>query len=153
MNYGGRITDDKDMRTSDILIANYLTPKIFDSSSKSLDIFQVLTKLCNDYSIADNDGGYKFSSSGIYYSPIPDKDDPLGSYLRYIESLPLHAEPEVFGMHENASITSAITDADASFAIILSLQPRIASGKGEISREDQIIDMAKTMVSYLYSFV
>jgi dynein heavy chain len=45
-------------------------------------------------------------------------------------------------MHDNANITSAITEADATFAIILTLQPRVAAGKGA-SREDQIIEMAK----------
>ena len=28
VNYGGRVTDDKDMRTSDILIADFFQPKI-----------------------------------------------------------------------------------------------------------------------------
>lgn len=46
VNYGGRITDDKDMRTSDIIIADFFNPKVFDSS-------------------------YKFSQSGLYYSMIP----------------------------------------------------------------------------------
>lgn len=123
INYGGRITDDKDMRISDILIADYLTPKI----------------------IRDN---CSLSRSGVYRSIVQDKDDPWESYMKYIDSLPLNADPEVFGMHDNASITSAITEADAMFDIILSLQPRLVSGGG-ISREDQIVDMAKTMASQL----
>lgn len=31
-------------------------------------------------------------------------------------------------MHDNANITCAITEADATFGIILTLQPRIAAG-------------------------
>jgi dynein heavy chain len=116
VNYGGRITDDKDMRTSDIIIADFFTPKILEE-------------------------GYSFSRSGLYYSLNPSTDDPQQSYADYIEQLPFNAEPEVFGMHNNANITSAITDADSAFGIILSLQPRVASGGG-ISREDQIIEMA-----------
>ena len=123
VNYGGRITDDKDMRTSDILIADFFTPKVLHSD-------------------------YKFSSSGLYFSLNPDPDAPHTSYLDYIESLPLNAEPEVFGMHDNANITCAITEADNTFAIILTLQPRIAGGGG-VSREDQIVDMAKSMASQL----
>lgn len=123
VNYGGRITDDKDMRTSDILIANYLTPSIL---------------------IPHN----KFSSSGLYKSIVPDPDDPHKSYMNYIDRLPLNAEPEVFGMHDNANITCAITDADSTFGIILTLQPRVAAGGG-ISREDQIVEMAKNMASQL----
>ena len=45
-------------------------------------------------------------------------------------------------MHDNANITCAITVADSTFEIILSLQPRVASGGG-VSREDQIIEMAQ----------
>ena len=123
VNYGGRVTDDKDMRTSDILIADFFQPNILKE-------------------------GYAFSSSGLYFSTTPDPDAPHQSYLDYIESLPLNAEPEVFGMHDNANITCAITDADASFAIILTLQPRIAGGAGA-SREDQIIDSAKSMAAQL----
>ena len=113
VNYGGRITDDKDMRTSDIIIADFFSPKILQTD-------------------------YKFSKSGLYYSLTPDGDAPHSSYLEYIESLPLNAEPEVFGMHDNANITCAITEADATFGIILTLQPRIAGGGG-ISREDQVL--------------
>ena len=123
VNYGGRITDDKDMRTSDILIADFFHPNILKVN-------------------------HKFSISGLYFSLEPDKDAPQQSYLDYIQSLPLNAEPEVFGMHENANITCAINVADDSFAIVLALQPRVAGGKG-ISREDQIIEIAKNMASQL----
>jgi dynein heavy chain len=123
VNYGGRITDDKDMRTSDILIADFFTPKVLQAE-------------------------YKFSESGLYFSFSPDRDAPHQSYLDYIDGLPLNAEPEVFGMHDNASITCAITEADATFGIILTLQPRVTGGGG-ISREDQIVDMARMMAAQL----
>jgi len=98
---------------------------------------------------------YKFSASGRYYSFTPDVDAPHQSYLQYIDGLPLNPEPEVFGklylivyryfqkqnfiplniinfkptgMHDNANITCAITEADATFGIILTLQPRVAAG-------------------------
>ena len=38
------------------------------------------------------------------------------------QSLPLNAEPEVFGMHDNANITCAITVTDSTFEVILALQ-------------------------------
>jgi dynein heavy chain len=123
VNYGGRITDDKDMRTSDILIADFFTPNILKAN-------------------------HSFSASGLYYSIVPDKDAPQQSYMEYIKSLPLNAEPEVFGMHDNANITCAINVADDIFSVILSLQPRVAAGKG-VSREDQIIALAKQMAVQL----
>jgi dynein heavy chain, axonemal len=64
--------------------------------------------------------------------------------MDYIDGLPLNPEPEVFGMHENASITCAIAEVDMTFIIILSLQPRVGGGGG-ISREDLIGDLAKDM--------
>ena len=64
--------------------------------------------------------------------------------MDYIDQLPLNPEPEVFGMHENASITCAITEVDTTFSTIVSLQPRVGGGGG-ISREDLIGDLAKDM--------
>jgi dynein heavy chain len=71
VNYGGRINDDKDMRTADIIIADFLTPDILNES-------------------------YKFSRSGIYKTI---ETDCQRGYLDYIDSLPQMPEPEVFGMH------------------------------------------------------
>ena len=48
--------------------------------------------------------GHKFSKSGIYYSlPPGDKED----YLDYIKTLPLNPDPEAFGLHDNAQITTS----------------------------------------------
>ena len=123
VNYGGRITDDKDMRTSDIIISDFLNTDILMAN-------------------------FKFSASGLYYSIEPDPDSPITSYHDYIDALPLNAEPEVFGMHDNANITCAITDADTTFATILSLQPRMSKGSG-ISREELIYNMAGDMAAQL----
>ena len=119
VNYGGRITDDKDMRTSDIIVGSLLAPQVLE----------------------DN---FAFSESGIYKTLVAEMDAPLASYLAYIDSLPLNAEPEVFGMHSNAAITCDINEAVDIFGIITSLQPRTSSGGG-MSREDQIGLIAKEL--------
>ncbi|CAM9775317.1 unnamed protein product [Chrysoparadoxa australica] len=123
VNYGGRITDDKDMRTNDILIACFYAEECLQKD-------------------------FAFSASGLYKSIAVDPDAPHKSYLDYIESLPLNAEPEVFGMHENASITCAISETDENFGIILSMQPRTGGGGG-ISREQQIGLVAADMEAKL----
>lgn len=64
--------------------------------------------------------------------------------MAYIDSLPSGSEPEAFGMHDNAAITCAISDADEAFATILSLQPRVGTGSG-ISRESIIAGVARDM--------
>ena len=123
VNYGGRITDDKDMRTADIIVSDFMTPQI----------------------LADN---YRFSRSGTYYSIAADEGSPLASYLDYIDSLPMMPEPEVFGMHDNASITFALNEADSNCTIIQSLQPR-TSGGGGVSREDVMAKSAADMEATL----
>lgn len=57
---------------------------------------------------------------------------------------PAPPPPQVFGMHENASITCAIAETEMSFSIVLSMQPRTGGGGGA-SREDLIGDIAKDM--------
>jgi dynein heavy chain len=47
--------------------------------------------------------GYAFSPSGLYYAP---KEGNFDSYIEYISSLPMEADPEIFGMHENANLSS-----------------------------------------------
>ena len=45
--------------------------------------------------------GYKYSPSGVYYSP---EADSIKVYREYIDKLPYNDDPEVFGMHENANL-------------------------------------------------
>ena len=78
INYGGRVTDDKDVRL----------------------IKTILRKYINEKSLND---GHKYSESGVYISiPAGAQEE----YTAYIENLPLNPHPEVFGLHENAEITT-----------------------------------------------
>jgi dynein heavy chain, axonemal len=79
INYGGRVTDDKDVRLIKTILKLYI----------------------NRESLKD---GYKYSESGIYISPSAGTID---DYLEYISGLPLNPSPEAFGMHDNADITNA----------------------------------------------
>lgn len=42
-----------------------------------------------------------FCVQGIYHAP---ETDELEQYKKYIESLPIIDDPEIFGMHENANL-------------------------------------------------
>ena len=61
INYGGRVTDDWDRRCLMSMLSIYFVPDILDD-------------------------GYKFSASGMYYSPA---EAPLPDALAFIDSLPV----------------------------------------------------------------
>lgn len=79
INYGGRVTDDKDVRLIKTILTQYIQPGIFED-------------------------GFKFSESGTYYSPPVGE---IEDYIEYIKQLPLNSSPEAFGLHENAEITTS----------------------------------------------
>ena len=65
INYGGRVTDDKDVRLIKSIMTKYVTPDIFK----------------------DN---YTYSPSGTYYVPSVTE---LPQFVSYIEGLPLNPSP------------------------------------------------------------
>lgn len=76
INYGGRVTDDKDIRL----------------------IKSILQRFVNKEILVDD---APLSASGTYKSiPVGSRED----YINYIRSLPLNPHPEAFGLHENAEI-------------------------------------------------
>ena len=108
INYGGRVTDYIDLRTIDVIMKSFYNPDLLTP-------------------------GHKFDEDGVFYSLEPDENDPHASYLDYIESLPLTANPGVFGMHDNAKIASANADTFAMFDVCLSLQSSVGGGGGGAS--------------------
>lgn len=116
INYGGRVTDDKDVRLIKTILIKYINPKALGD-------------------------GYKFSDSGTY---IQKPSGTLEQYIEYISSLPLNPAPEAFGLHDNAEITNAQNETRSVLETILSVQPR-QSTEGGKSRED-IIDEIATYV-------
>eukprot|EP00826_Nyctotherus_ovalis_P054435 TRINITY_DN7126_c0_g3_i1.p2 TRINITY_DN7126_c0_g3~~TRINITY_DN7126_c0_g3_i1.p2 ORF type:complete len:231 (-),score=81.67 TRINITY_DN7126_c0_g3_i1:132-797(-) len=85
---------------------------------------------------------YKFSESGIYYSPIAGRRK---DYLGYIEQLPRVSHPEVFGMHENAEIITAQAETRSILETILNSQPRSSAGSKEQERDAMVLSLAKTV--------
>jgi len=86
-NYGGRVTDNQDVRCIITILADFYTPKILDPE-------------------------YRFSESGIYYSPDIEKDGKatLSTYFDFIRTLPISTTPETFWLHNNASLTALINE-------------------------------------------
>ena len=106
-NYGGRVTDPKDRRLIKILLMQFYTPGILKE-------------------------GYKLSPSGAYFVPV---DGTMDDYKEYIKTLPLNDLTEVFGLHDNAEISSAIIETNFITGTILSLLPRSVGGGGSSSEE------------------
>jgi dynein heavy chain len=118
INYGGRVTDDKDKRLIATILKYYMCPEVLDDT-------------------------YKFSKSGLYFSP---EAGVQADYLNYIESLPLKPDPEVFGLHENAEIITNQNQGLFLLADVQTLQTR-SSGVGGKSREQIISETARFLQS------
>jgi dynein heavy chain len=84
-NYGGRVTDKQDERAIQTILMDFYTADILKPD-------------------------YKFSPSGIYYSPTEDGNATLQSQLDFIKSLPISTTPETFWLHNNASLTALINE-------------------------------------------
>ncbi len=79
INYGGRVTDDKDRRLINNLITSFCGPELLAP-------------------------GYAFSPSGTY--TVPDAAAAgVRDHLELLRGLPIVPRPEIFGLHENADIT------------------------------------------------
>jgi len=116
VNYGGRVTDDKDRRLMNNLLEIFICDGVVGES-------------------------YFFSPSGIYFSP---DSETVEEFLTVIKSLPLSPKPEIFGLHENADITCDQNETYNMFEVVLSLQPRVSAGGG-ISREEVIENACRSM--------
>lgn len=83
--------------------------------------------------------GHPLSESGIYYSPpVGDKED----YLDYIKTLPLNPAPEVFGLHENAEISTNQINSAAILDNMISMSSGAGGGGGK-SFEEIVGEQAK----------
>ncbi|KAJ3308630.1 Dynein heavy chain 3, axonemal [Boothiomyces sp. JEL0838] len=109
-NYGGRVTDDRDRRTLMAILSTVYTQEILDDE-------------------------YKLSASGIYFAP---KKGSYDSYLKYIKSLPLIQNPEVFGMHENADIAKDLNETNLLISSIILTQGRSGGGGSGAKNQDEI---------------
>jgi dynein heavy chain len=114
VNYGGRVTDDKDIRLIKSILERLIRPDAVDV-------------------------GFKYSDSGKYRTIDASTQD---EYLQYIDQLPMVPEPEAFGLHENAAITTNQTATRLILERVLSVQPRSSSGAGK-SREEIIGEITR----------
>nr|XP_054751474.1 dynein axonemal heavy chain 6-like isoform X1 [Lytechinus pictus]XP_054751475.1 dynein axonemal heavy chain 6-like isoform X1 [Lytechinus pictus] len=119
ITYGGRVTDAWDQRCLRTILRRFFAP----------------------YTLEEN---YKYSESGIYYSPDM---DTLGEYRKYIEDLPIIDEPEIFAMHENANISFQRQETQTLIFTILEVQPRMGGGGGGKTNDDIVYELAESILT------
>ena len=121
-NYGGRVTDVHDRITIDVILRDFYNDKMI------------------------NEENHKLCESGKYYVP---SDGQREDYIKFIEDkIPINDLTEIFGMHDNAEITSAINQTNEMLDTALQLQPRAAGGAGK-SQDEVMADLALDILNKL----
>lgn len=121
-NYGGRVTDPSDRRLIAILFQDICTEDILDD---------------------------RYLFSGVKEYPVP-ADGTYKEHEEFINNtIPLNSMPAVFGLHDNADITCAISETNTLFSTALLTLPRSASGKAGASTEDQVKARAEEILARL----
>jgi len=93
-NYGGRVTDPKDRLTINVILEEFYNPQMLKPNHKLVE-------------------------TGKYWVP---SEGPLNTYQDFIRNeMPLNDYTEIFGLHDNAEITSAINTTNKLLEVALSL--------------------------------
>ncbi|KAM4603926.1 dynein axonemal heavy chain 6 [Polymixia lowei] len=119
ITYGGRVTDAWDQRCLRVILKRFFSPKTLEP-------------------------GYTYSTSGIYHAP---EKDGLDQYKKYIDSLPIIDDPEIFGMHENANLAFQRQETMTLINTILEVQPRSSARGGAKSNDEIIHEMAESILA------
>lgn len=107
IQYGGRVTDEQDLRLLQCLTRSYFQEAMFAPDFKMVEHY-----------------------------PIP-LLNTVGDYLGYIKhNLPKRESPEAFGLHANADITYSIQTTRYILDTILSIQPKDESAGDSGESED-----------------
>ncbi len=117
--YGGRVTDDYDRRLLSAFGTHWFDQKMFNA----------------DFAFYP---GYS----------IPPMQQ-ITEVQKYVETLPLLDNPEIFGMHSNAELTYRMAEAKEILEKIVAIQPKDSSGTGGETREDVVMRIATEMLAKL----
>jgi len=118
VNYGGRVTDDKDVRLISAFLKRYFNEAVLED-------------------------GFKLSALDTYF--VPNEGD-LEDVRSFIKTLPFDDDPEIFGLHANALIIAQASQARAYLDTVVSMQPRQSSGSGGKKPEEICEEMLQTFL-------
>jgi dynein heavy chain len=113
-NYGGRVTDDKDRRLLLCILDRFYNPAFLD------EIHDV-------------------SPSGLFKCP---PDGSREAFVEFVDQFPLIAAPEVFGLHDNATLTKDYNDTMSLLSSVLDTEGGSGGGGGGQSKEEIIQEVA-----------
>ncbi|XP_014203995.1 dynein heavy chain 7, axonemal [Copidosoma floridanum] len=111
-NYGGRVTDEWDRRTLNTILAKYYTENVILRDEYALD------------------------ESGRYYVPRAEEHE---QFLDYVRSLPMVAEPQIFGMSDNADIVKDQQETELMLSSIMLTQDTEAGVSDVGKSQDEIV--------------
>jgi len=118
-NYGGRVTDPKDRLTINVILEEFYNPSMLKVNHKLVE-------------------------TGKYWVPT---EGPLSTYQDFIrDEMPLNDFTEIFGLHDNAEITSAINTTNKLLEVCLSLQSSTGAGAGGKSADDILREIAEDIL-------
>lgn len=114
-NYGGRVTDDKDRRTLACILERFYHPS---------------------FCIEDESEVFISTQSSDFMCP---RDGNYDDYLEFIDKLPLVASPDIFGLHDNATLTKNTNDANILLNSMLSTEDGVATSSGGGNEKETLI--------------
>eukprot|EP00304_Pavlova_gyrans_P012708 CAMPEP_0206041750 /NCGR_PEP_ID=MMETSP1466-20131121/6142_1 /ASSEMBLY_ACC=CAM_ASM_001126 /TAXON_ID=44452 /ORGANISM="Pavlova gyrans, Strain CCMP608" /LENGTH=4121 /DNA_ID=CAMNT_0053416453 /DNA_START=38 /DNA_END=12403 /DNA_ORIENTATION=- len=116
--FGGRITDKMDVRTARTVLEAFFNPGAVEQHAS----------YCPQL-----DSRFKYAAP---------PEGPLDSYRKYISTFPLVDRPEIFGLHQNADISSQQKESKDILDAIIAVQPRTSSGGSGKSNDEIVAEMA-----------
>ena len=115
VQYGGKITDDYDRR-------------LFNTYGQAWLALRVMEPGFEFFRVPPKGPGYK----------VPQGTD-IDVFRKYIETLPLVDNPELFGLHSNADLVFRTAQTTDVLTTILDISPKDSGGGGGESREDVVL--------------
>lgn len=180
INYGGRVTDDKDRRLINNLIHTFCAPQVLQEgapfspsgtyavpAAETAAQVRVLVCLCACMRASDASVGIRrqrrssvhgipAAVTGLTQRPAWARCRAAALLLQFvgvIRGYPLVPAPEIFGLHENADITCQQAESYALLGTMLGLQPRSGGGSGGAgSREDVVGSTAQHILGQVCAF-
>eukprot|EP00753_Platysulcus_tardus_P001934 PLAT11596.26.p1 GENE.PLAT11596.26~~PLAT11596.26.p1 ORF type:complete len:1497 (+),score=952.09 PLAT11596.26:361-4491(+) len=121
INYGGRVTDEWDRRCLLSILNRFYTPDV----------------LRDGYAVC-GDARYTVPAAGAFEE-----------HTAFIDSLPSDDRPELFGMHDNASISYQRQEVARLLGTILSIQPAVGTAAGGAGKDGVVLELARGILSSL----